>query len=603
MPGTPMYARLGLEVRPPGSATSLAVAVGGMGLAAANRTGFYANLTATTERLGISAGGAEVLRAWNDPTAVWIEGLGYQVLANHIRVGDLPGGYTQADGDIWYDGTDVKVRRGGADLNLTTNVLPVGTAVGNMLRWDGSDWTEQTALTVDASDVTTVYGGVGVDTDFQVRTGVAKLWQVRGVDESDVSSANDLILSYDDGGGLSEWLRFDTSATALQTSIPVDAAAIATPSLSGAGSGRIYFDATDSKYKVSENGGAFLDLALTAGTVTNSILSWDGSGWAENANLLVATDGSLQFDITGVSPSHLEGTVYWDATDHTLAAMTDVSGTTLQIGQEFLVRFTNKTGVTLNNGQVLYIDSAVGNRPTADLADASSTSTSAGSTIGVLTSSGGVANNADGYITKQGIVRGVNTSGWTAGDKLWLSTTAGAVTNVRPTSPDKNIRVGYALNSTVLGSILVDVDTGCALTDLHDVLISSVLEGQLLGYDAVNGYWKNQAGLSYAAATGLTVTGQLVATGLVQSTTTKTAAYPMVNTDHTIRADVSGGAFTITLPTGPATGQIVCVKKVDNSTNAVTIGGTVDGTVNPTLTQQYAFKTLQYNGTSWDTIG
>ena len=602
MPGTPMYARLGLEVRPPGSASSLAVAVGGMGLTAANRTGFYAELTSTTERLGLVAGGAEVLRACNDPAAVWIEGLGYQVLANHIRVGDLPGGYAQANGDIWYDGTDLMVRRGGVDLNLTANVLPVGATTNSMLRWDGSDWTEQTALTVDASAVTAVDGGAGVDTDFQVRTGAAKLWQIRGVDESDGSNANDLIFSYDGGGGLTEWLRMDVSKSAIQTTVATVAHALPAPALSDATTGKIYFDDATNKYRVSENGGAFVDLALTAGTTTGALLSWDGSGWAENANLLLNADGSLLFDTTAVSPSHAEGTIYWDASDHTLAVMTDVSGTVLQAGQELLLRVVNATGATLNNGQVVYVDGAQGNRPTVDLADASSTASSADCTIGVVTSSSGIANMAAGYVAKTGIVRDVNTSAWSAGDKLWLSTTAGALTNVQPTSPDKGVRVGYALNSTVNGSILVDVDTGCSLADLHDVLVSSPLDGQLLAYDSASAYWANLTGLTYTAV-GLTVTGQLNSTGLVQPTSTKTTAYPMVNTDHTIRADATTAAFTVTLPASPVTGQIVCVKKVDNSVNAVTIGGTVDGAVNPTLVQQYSFKTMQYNGTSWDTIG
>jgi hypothetical protein len=179
---------------------------------------------------------------------------------------------------------------------------------------------------------------------------------------------------------------------------------------------------------------------------------------------------------------------------------------------------------------------------------------------------------------------------------------AGAITNVQPTSPDKSVRVGYALNSAVSGSILVDIDTGCTLGDLHDVLISTPLAGQLMAYDAVNAYWENLTGLTYTAV-GLTVVGQLNSTGLVQPTSTKVAAYPMTNADHTIRADATAGAMAITLPASPVTGQIVCVKKVDNSVNAVTITGTVDGQTNPTLTQQYAFKTMQYNGSSWDTIG
>lgn len=64
--------------------------------------------------------------------------------------------------------------------------------------------------------------------------------------------------------------------------------------------------------------------------------------------------------------------------------------------------------------------------------------------------------------------------------------------------------------------------------------------------------------------------------------------------------DASGGAVSVTLPSvGGNVGRMVAVSKSDASANAVTIVGTVNGTVNPTLTVQYTRALMVSNGTEW----
>ena len=77
------------------------------------------------------------------------------------------------------------------------------------------------------------------------------------------------------------------------------------------------------------------------------------------------------------------------------------------------------------------------------------------------------------------------------------------------------------------------------------------------------------------------------------SSKTVTAAYTALNTDGLILADATGGAFTVTLP-APATvhDMMVTIKRLNGGGNAVTIGGTVDGTLNRTLASQYATMTV-----------
>ncbi len=99
--------------------------------------------------------------------------------------------------------------------------------------------------------------------------------------------------------------------------------------------------------------------------------------------------------------------------------------------------------------------------------------------------------------------------------------------------------------------------------------------------------------------------------GLVTATTTKTAAYTVnPQSDYTIRANLSAGAFTIKLPLLPVVGEIHIFKKIDSSTNALTIsanGGTIDGSASLTITTQYGVlhvhcATAVSGASVWDAI-
>lgn len=201
----------------------------------------------------------------------------------------------------------------------------------------------------------------------------------------------------------------------------------------------------------------------------------------------------FQFNTTATGIPTTEGTISWNAQDHTLNIQSEITGSMLQVGQENWVRVVNKTGSTISDGKAVYISGAQGNRPKASLAKADAENTSY--TIGVATAD--IENNAEGYVTIFGLVRGFNTSGFTAGDSLYLSaSTAGALTNVRPAAPDHGVFVATALNSTNNGMILVNPDTGMELSECHDVKITSLADKQLLVYDNSNKYWKNTTNIT-----------------------------------------------------------------------------------------------------------
>jgi len=84
---------------------------------------------------------------------------------------------------------------------------------------------------------------------------------------------------------------------------------------------------------------------------------------------------------------------------------------------------------------------------------------------------------------------------------------------------------------------------------------------------------------------------------------TKTAAYTAAN-DAVILCDASAGAFTISLPTASGIkGKAYLIKKIDSSTNAVTIDPygteTIDGAATVTLASQYDSLIVVSDGINW----
>lgn len=86
----------------------------------------------------------------------------------------------------------------------------------------------------------------------------------------------------------------------------------------------------------------------------------------------------------------------------------------------------------------------------------------------------------------------------------------------------------------------------------------------------------------------------------INAVVAKSAAYTLGPSDFMV--EVTGNT-TITLPAASAApGQLYCIKKMDSAATTATIGGTVDGSVNPTITVQYEVWLVQSSGTAWDRI-
>lgn len=190
------------------------------------------------------------------------------------------------------------------------------------------------------------------------------------------------------------------------------------------------------------------------------------------------------------------GRLAWNSEDGTLDLGVEGGNVTLQVGQEQLIRVVNKTGADLleANYQCVKLSGAQGQRPKIDLAQANNDANSA-DTIGLVTET--ILNNQEGFVTNSGMVRNINTTGslqgetWIDGNVLYLSgTVAGRITNVKPAAPIHTVIVGFVVHAhPTQGKILVKVDNGYELDELHNVHITTPTNGQALVYD--NGIWEN----------------------------------------------------------------------------------------------------------------
>lgn len=226
-------------------------------------------------------------------------------------------------------------------------------------------------------------------------------------------------------------------------------------------------------------------------TALNLRVPYTGATGNVNLGEYGLTSGYLKLDTTPTSTPTTIGTIFWDAANRTAALIDGDGDTTLQIGQEQRILAHNNTGSTLTDGQVVYVTGSTGNLPSVSLADATSETTSA-ATIGVVTES--IANGADGFITISGIVNGLNTLAFDEGDLLWLSTTAGAFTTTKPTSPAHLVLIGYVIKKAGgNGSILVKIQNTQELSESSDVLFTSLANNDILTYESSSSLWKNKS--------------------------------------------------------------------------------------------------------------
>ena len=229
----------------------------------------------------------------------------------------------------------------------------------------------------------------------------------------------------------------------------------------------------------------------------------------------------------------------------------------------------NATGATLTKGTAVYISGATGQIPTVSKALATGDSTSA-QTLGVITAD--ISNNSNGYVTIIGLVSNLDTSAYTDGAQLYLrAATAGTLTATKPYAPQHLVYVAVVAHAhPTQGKLLVKVQNGYELDELHNVSAQSPTTGQTIVWNGTTSLWeKNTVSLTAGVngtlpiangGTGSTsttfvnaatnVTGTLpVANGGTGATTLAGANIPVVNAANTFTATqtFSGSSSTLAM--------------------------------------------------------
>lgn len=219
-------------------------------------------------------------------------------------------------------------------------------------------------------------------------------------------------------------------------------------------------------------------------------------------NLDIIDIDKLDFN-TATTDTAGVGQLVWNDALGTLNLGLKGGNTTLNVGQQIIARVVNKTTplvpLTKAGYQVVIVAGATGQRLSVKLAKADNDTNSAG-TLGIVAEN--IAVNQEGFIVCDGQITGINTTGslqgetWNDGDLLYLSPTVfGGITNVKPSAPFHEVRVGYveyAHNNN--GKIFVKIDNGYEIDELHNVAITTPAKGDTLEYNG--SIWVN-SGIVY----------------------------------------------------------------------------------------------------------
>lgn len=216
---------------------------------------------------------------------------------------------------------------------------------------------------------------------------------------------------------------------------------------------------------------------------------------------------------TGTTATNQLARLKWNDSDEIGGLEVTMKGgnVTLQIGEENMARVYNDDTVTLTKGMVVYVYSSQGNTISVKLASATGETTSS-KTLGVVNET--IPVGGRGFVNTFGLVRDLDTSAYSGGTALWLGTTPGTFTNIKPNAPNHNVLIGFVSRvSATVGSIFIHISNGWELDELHDVAISNITTGDLLSYSG--NVWINTKTLngSYTITGDTTIGGNLVVSG------------------------------------------------------------------------------------------
>tara|TARA_B100000902_G_scaffold79326_1_gene84001 strand:- start:6628 stop:9810 length:3183 start_codon:yes stop_codon:yes gene_type:complete len=397
-----------------------------------------------------------------DFTGVTVTGLGSGGITGTLFTA---GGTAVTQGDtINVAGTSNEIEVAESSGTFTVG-LPDDVIITGNLTVNGTTTTlNSTTVTVD-DPIMTLGGDTAPSSDDNKDRGIEFRWHngsaakigFFGIDDSDSQK----FMYIPDASNSSEVMS-GTLGGAKFGSLEVDQLTIDGTTIDSSADLDIVVDGGDIVLK--DDGATFGGLSNTSGNLiiksgTTTAMTFTGANIALAGN--VSGVDHMDFDTSASTPANSEGRLFYHNTFDALAYYTDDSSNTIVIGQELFQRVYNETGSTIGAGKaVRVIGATVGGTPKVALADMGSANVE--QTIGLVFSD--IANTGYGYVSTYGLVEGIDTSGLTVGNTVFVGT-AGALTETAPTYPNFSVAVGRVLVSNGSnGCILVDIEKYVSVT-------------------------------------------------------------------------------------------------------------------------------------------
>lgn len=281
--------------------------------------------------------------------------------------------------------------------------------------------------------------------------------------------------------------------------------------------GQVYTDSVSgNRYVYNSANTAWLYSSNTAGGgadisgTSNTQILYNFSGTISGSDLLTFSSNTLYadsievaHDITAINSIFLRttalaaangsvvaGQLTWNPDDKTLDVGTGES--ILQVGQEQYIRILNQSGQTIFNANaVAYVGTVGASGKILGARAIANNSYDSKNILGIATED--IINGAEGFVTTFGKIRKIDTSMFSAGDVLYVSSSSpGALQNTKPTAPNNRVEVGIVVTSSAtVGTIFVDVQRGSSLADDELANFTSLTNGDVIIYSSANGRFEN----------------------------------------------------------------------------------------------------------------
>jgi hypothetical protein len=235
------------------------------------------------------------------------------------------------------------------------------------------------------------------------------------------------------------------------------------------------FDSDNKQLSIS-NGNT---VSLSALDVTSLSTNW------QNTYNTVSANSAVNWSYQGADLKALSGN--WESTYSTVSTNSAAWSANPQVIEATVF---NADTVPLVRGNVVYSFGATGSTMSVKLASNSGESTSS-KALGFV--NGNILPGGTGLVTIAGRMENLEFGApFVEGDALWLGTTPGTYTRTKPSAPNHGVYLGVVERANSGNGIAyVKVQNGYELNEIHDVLITSPLSGQMLRRNSANTLWVN----------------------------------------------------------------------------------------------------------------